>query len=42
MEPYLKMGGNLKKIGEIFVRVTPKNKTKVYIININKSSSEKE
>ena len=29
------MDGKLKKIGEIFVRAPPKNKTKVDIINMN-------
>ena len=40
MIPFLKMGGNLKKIDEIFVRVPPKNKRKVDIVNMNKIISE--
>ena len=35
MKPYLNMGGNLKKIDEMFVRVPPKKKNKVDIINID-------
>ena len=36
------MGGNLKKIDEIFVRVTPQNKRKVDIINRNENRNEEE
>ena len=35
MKPYLKMGGNLNKIDEIFLIVPPNNKIKVDIANIN-------
>ena len=42
MKSYLNMGGNLNKIDEIFVRVPPKNKNNVDIVNMNKSSIEEE
>ena len=42
MKPNLNMGGNLKKIDEIFVRVPPKNKRKVGVIIMYESSSEEE
>ena len=40
MKPCLKMGGNLKKIIEMFVRDPTKNKNMVGIINMNERSIE--
>ena len=42
MKPYLKMGGNLKKMDKIFVRFPLKNKRSVGIINTNENISEEE